>query len=74
MNFKRTAALVALSALSVGLVGCGTSVVGPSTGHSAQGFKAAAKATGVKRALMVGINAYQYVNGLSGCVNDIVEA
>lgn len=75
MNFKRTAALVALSSLTVGLVGCGTPVTGPSTGFgAAQGFKAAAKATGVKRALMVGINAYQYVNGLSGCVNDIVDA
>jgi hypothetical protein len=74
VNFKRTAALVALSTLTVGLVGCGTSMTGPSTGvNAAQGMKAAAKATGVKRALMVGINAYQYVSPLSGCINDLVD-
>lgn len=75
MNFKRTAALFALASLTVGLVGCGTHVAAPSTGYgAAQGLKAASKATGVKRALLVGINAYQYVNGLSGCINDIVDA
>lgn len=74
MNFKRTAALVALSALTVGLVGCGTSATGPSMGYgAAQGLKAAGKTAGVKRALMVGINAYQYVNPLSGCVNDLID-
>lgn len=74
MNFKRTAALVALSTLTVGLVGCGTSMTGTSTGvNAAQGMKAAAKASGTKRALMVGINAYQYVSPLSGCINDLVD-
>lgn len=74
MNFKRTAAFAAFAALTVSLVGCGTQAASPSmTSKAAMGLKAASNVTGVKRALMVGINAYQYVSPLSGCVNDLID-
>jgi hypothetical protein len=55
------------------LAGCGTSPTNLAQGRDMLTAGAKSRATGVKRALMVGINEYESVNQLSGCVNDIID-
>lgn len=68
MNFK-TASLFLASLLAIG---CGTQNI--TSTNASRSFNGLSRTTGVKRALLVGINKYQMPgNNLSGCVNDIVD-
>jgi hypothetical protein len=68
MNLKAASLFLA----SMFVIGCGTQNL--STTNASRNYNGLSKTTGVKRALLVGINKYQMPgNNLSGCVNDIVD-